>query len=463
MKMVVLNGSPKGESSVTMQYVAFIQKRFPQHEFKIFHIAQKIKKIENDQDTLDAIIAEITAADGILWAFPLYVCLVHSQYKRFVELITERSIEYAFNGKHTAILTTSIHFFDHTAHNYLHGICDDLNMKFFASYSAEMQDLFKEKEREKLVDFSQNFFAAIDRDAPAAKVYSPVINENPEYYPGREQFQIPTQGQKVIVLTDAEEHNVNLNRMIGKFTASLNGLVEVVNLRNIDIKGSCLGCIHCGYNNTCVYSNKDGFIDFYNSKLKSADILIFAGTIRDRYLSSLWKTFFDRAFFNTHTPSLQGKQIGFIISGPLRQLPNLRQIFEAYTQWQQANLVSIVTDEHTDSGNIDILLQEMATRSVEYRRQQYSTPATFLGVGGSKIFRDEIWGNLRFPFEADHQFYKANGMYDFPQRDYVTRIRNLFFRLMIKIPAIRREIYSEKMITNMVKPYKKNASASLKR
>ncbi|HEY3424518.1 MAG TPA: flavodoxin, partial [Negativicutes bacterium] len=96
-----------------------------------------------------------------------------------------------------------------------------------------------------------------------------------------------------------------------------------------------------------------------------------------------------------------------------------------------------------------------AMRCVEYSRQQYITPATFLGVGGIKIFRDEIWGNLRFPFEADHQFYKANDMYDFPQKDYVTRIRNFFFRLMIKIPAIRREIYSEKMITNMVKPYKK--------
>ncbi|HEY3425332.1 MAG TPA: NAD(P)H-dependent oxidoreductase, partial [Negativicutes bacterium] len=406
MKIVVLNGSPKGNPSVTMQYVAFIQKKFPQHEFKIFHIAQQIKKIENNQDSFDAIIAEITAADGILWAFPLYVCLVHSHYKRFIELITERSIEHAFTNKPAAILTTSIHFFDHTAHNYLHGICDDLNMKFYASYSAEMHDLFKEKDREKLFQFFQNFFTAIDRNAPAAKVYSPVINENPEYHPSWDQFPISTEGKKVIILTDAKDHNINLNRMVEKFSASLNGPVEVVNLSNIDIKGSCLGCIRCGYNNTCVYTNKDEFIDFYNSKLTSADILVFAGTIYDRYLSSLWKTFFDRAFFNTHTPSFQGKQIGFIISGPLRQLPNLRQIFEAYTQWQQANLVSIVTDEPTDSGNIDILLQELAMRCVEYSRQQYITPATFLGVGGIKIFRDEIWGNLRFPFEADHQFYK---------------------------------------------------------
>ena len=34
-----------------------------------------------------------------------------------------------------------------------------------------------------------------------------------------------------------------------------------------------------------------------------------------------------------------------ILSGPLSQIPNLRQILEAYTEWQQANLVDFVTDE----------------------------------------------------------------------------------------------------------------------
>jgi hypothetical protein len=29
MKIVVLNGSPKGEDSITLQYVAYIQKHFP--------------------------------------------------------------------------------------------------------------------------------------------------------------------------------------------------------------------------------------------------------------------------------------------------------------------------------------------------------------------------------------------------------------------------------------------------
>jgi len=40
-----------------------------------------------------------------------------------------------------------------------------------------------------------------------------------------------------------------------------------------------------------------------------------------------------------------------------------------------------------------------------------------LGIGGIKIFRDAIYGRLRFPFQADHKFYKENGLYNFPQKD----------------------------------------------
>ena len=42
----------------------------------------------------------------------------HSNYKRFIELIFERHQEQVFAGKYTASLSTSIHFYDHTTHNY---------------------------------------------------------------------------------------------------------------------------------------------------------------------------------------------------------------------------------------------------------------------------------------------------------------------------------------------------------
>jgi hypothetical protein len=63
-----------------------------------------------------------------------YYFLVSSQYKRFIELIWERKAEGFFKDKYTAVLSTSIHFFDHTAHNYMNAICDDLEMKYLGFF-----------------------------------------------------------------------------------------------------------------------------------------------------------------------------------------------------------------------------------------------------------------------------------------------------------------------------------------
>ena len=240
--------------------------------------------------------------------------------------------------------------------------------------------------------------------------------------------------------------------MIERFKNCFSNEIEVISLYDIDIKGGCLGCIQCGYDYTCTYTGKDEFIEFYDTKLKPANMLIFAGTIQDRYLSSRWKLFFDRGFYNNHTPSLIGKQIGFIVSGPLSQLPNLRQILEAYVEWQQANLVDFVTDDYGNSPQIDASLQSFAKRLTSFSEMDYVKPKTFLGVGGMKIFRDDVWGKLRFPFQADHRFYKKHGLYDFPQRDYKTRIMVAILMLLTKIPKIRKEIYRKRMKEEMIKP-----------
>lgn len=454
MDIMVLNGSPKGKISVTMQYVNFIQKKFPQHKLKIINISQKIPKIEKDTKLFHEIIDEIKLSDGVLWAFPLYYFLVHSNYKRFIELISENHVEGAFENKFSAVLTTSIHFFDHTAHNYMNAICDDLNMKHAGSFSADMYDLVIEKERQRLILFAEDFFEAIENKIVTSRTYKPLSYSDFEYIPGDGRDKIDIGNKKVTVITDSDDTNTNLGRMIEHFKKSFSTEIQVFNLNNLNIKGACLGCCQCGLENICVYQGQDEYIDFYNSKVKTSDILIFAGNIKDRYLSSKWKLFFDRSFFNGHTPSLTGKQMGYILSGPLSQIPNLRQILESYTGFQKANLADIITDEHEDSGQIDSLLENFSKRLVQLSEKNYIKPSNFLVMGGTKIFRDDIWGRLRFVFQADHGFYKNHGMYDFPQRDYRTRARNATMMLLTKIPAVKK-VFIKRLKGEMIKPHQK--------
>ena len=450
MKIAVLNGSPKGQTSVTMQYVHFLEQKFPEAEFKFFDVALKIKKLEKDDKAFQEIMTEIAAADAVLWAFPLYTLLVCSQYKRFIELIFERNATAAFRGKPAAVLTTSINFFDYTAHNYIHAVCDDLQMNYFGSYSAEMNDLLKSKERQRLKTFGDLFIKAIKEGTPSIRSNKPLIA--PDVVFNAEAIKpVETEGKKVLIVVDDAAENPNLMKMVERLRQTFSPVADLVQLKDIDIKGGCLGCVQCGFDNVCAYEGKDGFIDFFNQKIKTADILFFAGAIHDRYLSSLWKCYFDRGFFNGHTPALQGKQVGFVITGPFSQIYNLREIFEASMDVQHAGLVGFVSDDIGSPAEINAALQNMASRSVEQSKLDYIPPPTFYQVAGSKIFRDAIWGRLRVVFQADHKYYKEHGMYNFPQKNYKWRIINSALVLLTKIPAVRRE-FIKRVKTEMIKP-----------
>jgi len=371
MKIIVLNGSPKGKLSITMQYIRYIEKAFPHHELKIFDISQKLRTIEKDEKVFQGIINEVGSSDGVLWAFPLYYQLVPSNYKRFIELIFERKVTEAFRDKYTAAISTSIHFYDHTAHNYINGICDDLDMKYVDFFSAGMSDLLKESGQKNLTFFAGNFFKAIKNNEPTSKNYIPIIRNNFDYHPETSTDRIEVGDKKVVIVTDALADQNNLNAMIDRFKQSFLRDIELVNLNALDIKGGCLGCIHCGFDNVCAYQDKDEFINFFITKVK----------IKDRYLSSRWKLFFDRSFFNTHQLILTGMQIGFIISGPLSQLANVKEIFKAYVELEQGNLVDFVTDEYGESSKIDDLLHNLARRLVEFSNKKYIKPSTFRGIG----------------------------------------------------------------------------------
>jgi multimeric flavodoxin WrbA len=451
MKIAVLNGSPKGQISVTLQYVSFLQRKYPEVEFQIFDVALKIKKLEEDDKFFEDTIAQIASADAVLWAFPLYFFLVSSQYKRFIELVFERESISAFRGKPVAVLTTSIKFFDHTAHNYLRDICGDLEMKFFGSYSAEMYDLFKSKERRRLALFGQMYIQAIKDGTGTIVSAKRLTNQSVTYEPALIP-KIDTDGKKVLILVDDFAGNPNLRPMLENFQKAFSPTATLLQLKDIDIKGGCLGCMKCGLENSCVYEGKDGFIDFFNEQIKTADILFFAGAIHDRFLSSLWKCFFDRSFFNGHIPVLKGKQIGFVIAGSFNQLYNLREILEAYAEMMHANLIGFVSDDMGNSQEINQMLQGMAASAIMYSNNGYIQPQKFYGVAGTKIFRDAVFGKLRIVFQADHKYYKENRFYDFPNKNYKWRMINSAILSLTKIPFIRRE-FVKRMKTEMIKPF----------
>ncbi len=453
MQIVVLNGSPKGRTSITMQYVEFLEKVLPELDVKFINISQRIKKLERNPAAFEETLEAIRGADLVLWATHVYVQLVPAQYKRFIELIHERGAQATFEGRYTAALTTSIHWFDHTAQSYLRATCDDLKMRFVGSYSAGMHDLFKKIEQERLVVFARELIRMVhDKLEVPARAFDPLLPRDGVYEPGPPGPKADLGGHRVVIVTDRSGSSVG--PMVDRLKAGLDGTVEIISLDELSIRGGCLGCLRCGQSYTCRWEGKDDFVTVLRERIATADAIVFAGAVVDRYLSSAWKQFFDRGFCNTHTPTYEGRQLAFLISGPLSQLPSLREIFEGYAQWQLAGLVDIVSDEDKDSARVDASIDALAAGIERRVKDEYIAPSTFLGVGGWKIFRDDIWGRLRFVFKADHEHYRRNGRYDFPQKDLGWRGNTAMMTALMAIPPIRRDII-KRIPHYMVRPYRK--------
>ncbi|MBN2733574.1 MAG: NAD(P)H-dependent oxidoreductase [Methanomicrobiaceae archaeon] len=450
MKVAVLNGSPKGNLSITKRYVDYLNLKFPSNDYIFLNISEDIRKIEREEEYFNDILDEIENADAVLWAFPVYYCLVPSQYKKFIEIVFERGRKQPFFGKYTTAISTSIHFFDHTAHNYIHAISDDLNMKYTGFFSAKMDDLLNEEGRRNLISFWEIFEDSIAQKKEIRKYYLPVDYENAEYNPTFSKKQVDITGKKVVILTDADTPDSNAMKMSEKLKSSLNGTIEIINLHNIGMKGGCKGCIRCGFNNQCIYN--DGFSDWYERVLKSADIVILSCTIKDRYISSIWKQFLDRSFFSGHVPSLAKKTLGIMISGPYSQIENLKEIFEGYLEMSSGYPGGIISDESEKSDTTDRIIEGFAEKLAFVSEKTYMPPMTFRGTGGRKIFRDDIWDNLRPIFRADDRYYKKNGLYDFPQKNYSRRIKNKAMIILFSVPQVKKSVVP-RFKQEMVKPF----------
>lgn len=140
MNILVLNGSPKGEYSITLQTIRYLEKRHPQINFTVLHVGQRIRSFEKD---FTPAIQAIQAADVLLFSYPVYTFIAPYQLHRFIELMKEHHAPVA--GKYATQLSTSKHFYDVTAHRYIQDNAQEMGMKYVRGLSADMDDLLTKR------------------------------------------------------------------------------------------------------------------------------------------------------------------------------------------------------------------------------------------------------------------------------------------------------------------------------
>lgn len=142
------------------------------------------------------------------------------------------------------------------------------------------------------------------------------------------------------------------------------GTVTVRHLDEAGMKGGCLGCLHCAAEDRCVY--RDGFMQFWEEMIDPADIIVIAGSIRDRFLSSGWKQFMDWSFYHGHIPAMNGKQVICLIHGPLSDHPILREVPGSVITIWGAGIVAVISDESSDPDATSRQIHTAAMPAVAY-------------------------------------------------------------------------------------------------
>ena len=443
MKIAVINGSPKGDYSITLQTVLYLQRKYPEHEFCVCNVGQKIKSLEKDFSSAKALLE---SADALLFSYPVYTFLAPSQLHRFIELIKEHKVN--LQGKYATQISTSKHFYDVTAHKYIEENALDLGMRYVRGLSADMEDLLKRSGQRDAEKFFDRFLFSVNEGVYLSKT----LQENTPLK--RFNATLPATfdenkgtDKDVLILTDCTDENSSLQTMIRRFQAVFPYQTRIVNIAQYPLSGGCLGCFRCAVSEKCIY--KDGFDKFLRENIQTADAIVYAFTITDHCMGARFKMYDDRNFCNGHRTVTVGMPVAYLVSGEYEKENNLRCVIEARSETGGNFLCGVASDEENPDGRIDDLAKTLAFAL----QTKHTTPQNFWGVGGMKIFRDLIY-QMRGMMRADHKFYKKQGIYDFPQKKWFTSLKMYLVGALLSNEKILAKM-GNRMNEGMLMPYKK--------
>lgn len=441
MNILVINGSPKGKNSITLQSMLYLEKKNIDHHFEFLHIGPIIRKLEKDFSEAKKMLEK---AELIIFSYPVYTFLAPYQMHRFIELVYDNDVN--VKDKWATQITTSKHFYDITAHRFMNENMLDFGLKVLPGLSQDMEDLLKERGRKELLDWMKMtefriemgiFRARKERAIEVQRKYEAKLDNIPK-----------TGKKKISIVTNVEDNDSSLQNMIEDFRRSIPYEATVFNIGKFPFSGGCLGCFGCAKTGKCVH--KDGFDSYLREQIQSADSIVYAFRIKHHFTASSMKCYDDRQFCNGHRAVTAGTPTAYIIAGDLGAEENLKDLIEARASVGGNYLSQIVTDEGEDvSSSI-----ESAAKALTFALENnIAEPRNFYGVGGNKIFRDLIY-EMRGLMKADHKFYKRNGYYsDLPQRHLGRMIAMQFVGLLLSLPGAEKK--KGMMMKGMLMPYKK--------
>lgn len=409
MNVLVFNASPKGRNSITVQTARYLAAVFADDAFDFVEIATSWDAAARQ---LPEIGDRLARADAVVFAYPIYSFFAPAQM--IEALTTMKAAGLPFAGKACTQITTSMKVLDPLAHEWLAKNAHDMGMRVVPGLSASQYDLPTERGRAEACAFWRFF-----RAAACGALDAPTPVSDPARF-------------DTVVLTDLASDDAELAALIDRFRNDYPYRVRVCNVRDLGMRGGCLGCMRCMPEGHCVYT--DGFEARYREGLAAVDATVLAFSVVDHGISPELKRFLDRTYFSGHRPPAKRSSVGYLVNGDLSAEPQLRLLLNGYTQFRHTRDCGIVTSADGETG-----LRALAARLQYSMENDFLLPRNFYGEACMTMFRD-IVTELRGVMRADYRYFRDHGLLDFAQ-DRKDRIRmSMQAGMLLSSPELERDL-----------------------
>lgn len=264
MKILVLSGSPKGEDSVTLQYMYYLQKYYKEDSFDI--------AIVGDGKYTDDLTDRIKNADLIIYTSSIFHFSVHQQTLVFLDSLEKHKD--ILKDKPFTYFTTSVMIMEFTAHTVMKSAIERFGARYIRSLSLFDDALFKLEGQTDLV----NWFRYVKS----------VVNNTVD-------FDFKDRHFSIIMLDATDGSNDKLNNAMTEIAKHYRALgieeIKTVELRNYNIL-PCISCGACYTELKCFH--KDDFLKVIDEVYASADIIFTVSEQKYGQLSPVYKAWLDR-------------------------------------------------------------------------------------------------------------------------------------------------------------------------
>ena len=452
MRFVVLLGSPRGRESASRRMARYAET-VSQAEFRYIDVGRDARSPEESQQRLDASLAEIAAADAVIWAFPAYSFFLPAKMAVFLEAVVEGRHHPVLAGKPTIALMTSVRLADDYVLHQLRRYGEKLDMNWVGDYSAPGSPYFGYHDNETLGRFFEpghvveqgiarligQLEDVVARGLVLPRRHARLAEGELDYRPpgAAADWPLPdaagSKSGKTCVLL-VHERTPQVEVLLAWLQRATRFEVSVEDLTAIEIRG-CLGCYLCEQEGRGECPLADEAFGLFE-RMVNTDALVVVSEHQGFHVHPRLKTALDRMWSFAHREMLSGRYALPVVLGPAAERHKVADYLERYLGFAGCFLLpSLVWDRGTTPEQLLWSLQRF-DRAVH---EQSFLPRQFGVVAARLMLRDYVY-RARQGLPLDFEHFRKRGMFDFPNISLADRAWREILRRLMSRRGLRQKL-----------------------